>query len=72
MGRSSPKVTATELAQLKKRLQEVNPDCHLEVDGGVDMETAKFCKENGANVFVAGSACLRASDKTEFIRFIEN
>ena len=67
MGNMMPK-----LAQLKKRLQEVNPDCHLEVDGGVDMETAKFCKENGANVFVAGSACLRASDKTEFIRFIEN
>lgn len=61
-----------KLAQLKKRLQEVNPECHLEVDGGVDMETAKLCKENGANVFVAGSACLRASDKAEFIRTIEN
>ncbi len=67
MGNMMPK-----LAQLKKRLQEVNPDCHLEVDGGVDMETAKFCKENGANVFVAGSACLRANDKAEFIRLIEN
>lgn len=67
MGNMMPK-----LAQLKKRLQEVNPDCYLEVDGGVDMETAKLCKENGANVFVAGSACLRASDKAEFIRMIEN
>jgi pentose-5-phosphate-3-epimerase len=43
----------------------------LEVDGGVDLNTYSLCKQNGANVFVAGSACLKAADKAEFIRTIE-
>ncbi len=71
-GQSFMETMMPKLAQLKKRLQKVNPECHLEVDGGVDIQTAKVCKENGANVFVAGSACLRSNDKAEFIRIIEN
>ena len=61
-----------KVALLKEKLQTLNPDCHIEVDGGVDMKTAQICKENGANIFVAGSACLKATDKAEFIRTIEN
>ena len=60
-----------KLAELKKVLNEVNPDCFLEVDGGIDLNTFQVCKQNGANVFVAGSACLKATDKAEFIRTIE-
>lgn len=60
-----------KLKELKARLQEVNPACRLEVDGGVDMNTAQICKENGADVFVAGSACLKAPDKKAFITAIE-
>ncbi len=30
-------------------------DIEIEVDGGVDHETAKLCRDAGANVFVAGS-----------------
>lgn len=60
-----------KLAALKEKLSKVNPACRLEVDGGVDVNTAKICKENGADVFVAGSACLKAADKAAFIRSIE-
>ena len=60
-----------KLAELKKVLNEVNPDCFLEVDGGIDLNTFQVCKQNGATVFVAGSACLKATDKAEFIRTIE-
>lgn len=60
-----------KLAQLKRRLREVNPACHLEVDGGVDMNTSVLCKQNGANVLVAGSACLKHPDKKEFINALE-
>ena len=66
MGDMMPK-----LAALKEMLAGVNPACRLEVDGGVDINTARLCRENGADVFVAGSACLRAADKAEFIRSIE-
>ena len=52
-------------------LDKVNPACHLEVDGGVDLNTVVTCKENGANVFVAGSAYFGALDKKSFTQQIE-
>lgn len=61
-----------KLNELKKLVDKVNPACHIQVDGGIDINTAKICKENGANVFVAGSACLKAEDKKAFINSIEN
>jgi len=41
------------------------------VDGGVDMVTAEICKENGANVLVAGSAFYKAEDKVAFVKSLE-
>ena len=61
-----PKVKA-----IRKMLDEKNPACHLEVDGGVDVNTAPICKENGANVLVAGSAFYRAEDKAAFTKALE-
>ena len=52
-------------------LDKVNPECHLEVDGGVDLNTAEICKANGANVLVAGSAFYGAPDRTAFVAQIE-
>ena len=52
-------------------LDKVNPDCHLEVDGGVDLVTAEICKENGADVLVAGSAYFKTADKADFVKKIE-
>jgi ribulose-phosphate 3-epimerase len=34
----------------------------LEVDGGINAETAKLCVEHGANVLVAGTSIFRTSD----------
>ena len=60
-----------KVKQLRQMLDEVNPTCHLEVDGGVDLVTAEVCKENGANVLVAGSAFFGSSDRPNFTRQIE-
>lgn len=43
-------------------------DIDIEVDGGVNEETAKQCIEAGANVLVAGSAYYKAQDKTAFVK----
>ena len=51
-----------KVAQLRAMLDEVNPDCELEVDGGVDTQTCKLCIAAGANVLVAGSAVYKAAD----------
>ena len=60
-----------KLKQLRQMLDEVNPACHLEVDGGVDTVTAEICKENGADVLVAGSAFFRSQEKAAFVKSLE-
>ena len=60
-----------KVKKLRQMLDKVNPACHLEVDGGVDLNTVVTCKENGANVFVAGSAYFGSADKKAFTEQIE-
>ena len=60
-----------KLRTLRAWLDEVNPGCLLEVDGGVNYETCPICKENGAEVLVAGSAFFQAADKASFVRFVQ-
>ena len=60
-----------KVKQLRAMLDAVNPSCHLEVDGGVDLVTGEVCKENGADVLVAGSAFFKSTDKPGFVKSIE-
>ena len=60
-----------KLRQLRQMLDKVNPGCHLEVDGGVDLVTSEACKENGADVLVAGSAFYGSADKATFREKLE-
>ena len=41
---------------------------HIEVDGGINAETARVSIENGANVLVAGTSIFRAPDYATAIR----
>ena len=60
-----------KVAKIRQFINEIKPDCHLEVDGGVDLVTCKTCKEHGADVFVAGSAFYKAEDMVAFTKEIE-
>ena len=60
-----------KVAQLKEWMEDINPDCLIEVDGGVDANTCAVCKENGANVLVAGSAYFKATNRAEFVKTIQ-
>ena len=51
-----------KVSTIRAWIDEKNPDCELEVDGGVDPETCKVCIAAGANVLVAGSAVYKAED----------
>lgn len=55
------------VAQLAK---ERNLSIEIEVDGGVNVETARLCIEAGANVLVAGSAIYGETDRAAAIRAI--
>jgi ribulose-phosphate 3-epimerase len=51
------------------RLRSLLPlTCAIEVDGGVDLETAPRCVEAGANLLVAGSHVFGASDPADRYR----
>ncbi|MBQ4341448.1 MAG: ribulose-phosphate 3-epimerase, partial [Clostridia bacterium] len=39
----------------------------IQVDGGVNPQTAALCREAGANVLVAGSAVFGAADRARAI-----
>ena len=61
-----------KLKTLREMIDTHKPGCHLEVDGGVDVVTAEICKENGANVLVAGSAFYKSADKPTFVKSLES
>jgi ribulose-phosphate 3-epimerase len=57
-----PKIT-----QVKAMAESKNLTIEIEVDGGVNEETAKLCVEAGANVLVAGSAVYNKPDRGQAI-----
>lgn len=59
-----------KIAMIRELITQHNPDCALEVDGGVDMETAASVVNAGANVLVAGSAVFGKPDRAAAIRSI--
>ncbi len=57
-----------KIAEIRRYIDQHNPGCHLEVDGGVDPKTAPRIIEAGADVLVAGSAIYGAPDIEAAIR----
>ena len=51
-----------KVSAIRKMIDEKNPACELEVDGGVAPDTRDTCVQAGANVLVAGSAVYKAAD----------
>jgi ribulose-phosphate 3-epimerase len=48
--------SAARIRELRSLVDEHNPACEIEVDGGIDRETIPIASQAGANVFVAGTA----------------
>ncbi len=60
-----PKIEA-----VKALIDKINPGCELEVDGGIDANTAASVKKAGANVLVAGSAVFGKADRAAAVKSI--
>ena len=45
----------TKIIELKKIKQTEKLNFEIEIDGGINNETAQICKNSGADVLVAGS-----------------
>ncbi|MED1606445.1 ribulose-phosphate 3-epimerase [Cytobacillus kochii] len=61
-----------KIAEVKEWSKTSNPALEIEVDGGVNEETAKKCIAAGANVLVAGSAVYNKQDRKEAIARLRN
>ncbi len=59
-----------KIAELRRMIDERGLSTEIEVDGGINPETARLCIDAGATVLVAGSAVFHADDPAGMIRQI--
>jgi ribulose-phosphate 3-epimerase len=56
-----------KIAQVDRWRSERGLDIRIEVDGGIDLATAKQCRKAGADTFVAGTSFFAAPDRAAFV-----
>lgn len=61
-GQAFMKDQLSVIRRIREIIDRYNPTCDLEVDGGINPETAKQAVAAGANVLVAGSSVYGAPD----------
>ena len=60
-----------KIIELKKIKDDKRLSFEIEIDGGINQETAKICKRNGADVLVAGSYIF-SKNKENYKSMIES
>jgi ribulose-phosphate 3-epimerase len=60
--------TYSRIKELKEIIAEENPDCLIQVDGGVNTENAPKLFDSGVDVLVAGSAVFNSPNPEETIK----
>ena len=53
---------AERVKVIRKKLDEIHSNAHLEVDGGINLQTLPIMKSAGVNVFVTGNAAFKHKD----------
>lgn len=57
-----------KIAALRQTVDRLGLNCEIEVDGGINCDTAKLCMDAGADVLVAGSYIFKAPDRSAAIK----
>ncbi len=57
-----------KIRRLRRLIDERGLTCEIEVDGGINPQTARLCADAGATVLVAGNSILSASDPADMVR----
>lgn len=63
--------TLQKVAELKQMIKDINPDCLIEVDGGVNDKNAPLLKEAGADILVAGSYIFNSTNYKQAIQSLK-
>lgn len=60
-----------KVRKLVKVRKQKNLDFQIEVDGGINLETIKLCKESGVDIAVAGSFLFNMNDRQKGIESLK-
>lgn len=63
--------TVDKVRQVREMCRQAGVNPVIEVDGGVNLETAHLVTEAGAQMLVAGSAFFKAKDPAEFVKALK-
>lgn len=66
-GQSFIQSVVPKIREVRALADQFNPSLEIEVDGGINTETAKLCADAGADVFVAGSSIYKQQDRKSAI-----
>jgi ribulose-phosphate 3-epimerase len=64
--------TLDRLRQLSTWRDDLNPNCLIEVDGGINLENVSIIARAGADVLVAGSAIFNSAGIAKNINLFRN
>ena len=70
-GFGGQKFISSALAKIEE-LRKQKPQLDIEIDGGINAETAKLCVKAGANILVAGSYIFGAKDRKAAIESLRS
>jgi ribulose-phosphate 3-epimerase len=69
-GQSFIERALVKVSEVRKLLDARNPDCEIEVDGGVEPGNIERAVQAGADVLVAGNALFAADDPPAMLRML--
>jgi ribulose-phosphate 3-epimerase len=58
----------SKIRYLRQSIDRLGLNCEIEVDGGINRDTARLCVEAGVDVLVAGSYIFNAPDRSAAIK----
>jgi len=64
--------TVEKVKEVREMCKKAGVNPIIEVDGGVNMETAHLVTEAGADMLVAGSAFFKAADAKKFVEDLKS
>lgn len=64
--------TYNKISQLKKLIEDSHSKALIEIDGGVNAQTAPLLAKAGAHVLVAGSAVFKAQNPSQMISYLNS
>ena len=57
-----------KVIELKKMINEFNPDCLIEIDGGIGLNNIKLVSDAGVDMFVCGASVFKSVDRVGVIK----